>query len=105
METQEFYKTIINEYLEDSTKNDIIKGLLTAKEARKMTNDSIINKIKVNILNDIKVVAKEGRDNFCTRINKKFDYNFALNFLTQTLKYKVKTYKEDSDYIYININW
>lgn len=104
---QEYYKTIIGDYLKNETidSNKEIKNCLTAKMARKMTNDAIIERLKSSILSDVKNRAKEGMHSYRFKIDKKYDYKFALNFLKETLGYEVRVYTEHTDFIVADLSW
>lgn len=104
---QEYYKTIIGDYLKNETidSNKEIKNCLTAKMARKMTNDAIIERLRTSVLSDVESRAKEGRNSYRFKIDRKYDYKFALNFLKETLGYEISVFTEHTDFIVADLKW
>lgn len=110
-EIKEYYKSILSNYLENISKEEVVEKkydipsfILTAKQARIMTDKAIIHKLHSE-LEKVKEYAKEGKCKRPLRINKKFDYKFVVEYLTNALGYILTDFTETEDSIEFTLNW
>lgn len=110
-EIKEYYKSILSNYLENISKEEVVEKkydiptfILTAKQARIMTDKAIINKLQYE-LDKVKEFVKEGKCKRPLKINKKFDYKFVVEYLTNALGYILTDFTETDDSIEFTLNW
>ena len=86
------------------------KFYLSAAEEYSKLMDGIADETFAGANNDfyynkVKEFAKEGKCKRPLKINKKFDYKFVVEYLTNALGYILTDFNETEDSIEFTLNW
>ena len=106
MANQQYYKSFedIETSKEETTNEITLDNLLTAKMARELTNQTILEKVKRMLENDVKPIAKEGLSEYRFSIAKKYEVKMIIKILTD-LGYKIEKLGETSEKEYVKMKW
>lgn len=51
------------------------------------------------------LTAKKGKKDYTIKCNKKYDCEYAINYLRNALRYKTSIKGENEEFIWIEIKW
>ena len=83
-----------------------VKGVLTAKLARQMTNEAIIEKVNKELLPMIEKRAKIGAFKYIYTVSRKVNIDFnVLKDYIKSLGYSIEKTEAYNDYVDFYIKW
>lgn len=103
MSNKLYYKTIEVDIKNKNDTNSKIT-LLTAKQAREMTDEALMNKLKT-LLYNVEKTAKEGKNQYSFNVAKKYDYDKIFDIIVNVLDYKIIKKQEYNDFFDVTITW
>ena len=99
MENEEYYITI-------GENQHNVKGVLTAKLARQMTNEAIIEKVNKELLPMVEKKAKLGCFKVIYTVSRKVNIDFSvLQDYIKSLGYNIEKTETYADYVDFYIKW